>query len=79
MSKRNSAPTIGWVIMSTINKWVVLISMVILLVVVSGIYVVYSQLEKECSDVFTRDVKVSSYWLHIEAGSSLTGCPQYEP
>lgn len=65
--------------MSTINKWVVLISMAVLLVIASGIYVVYSQLEKDCSDMFKRDIKVSSYWLHIEAGSTLAGCQQHEP
>lgn len=63
--------------MSTINKWVVLVSMVILLIIGSGLYVVWIQLKEDCSNVFERDVKVSSYWLHIEAGSTLAECPQY--
>ena len=79
MGKRDSAPTLGWVIVSKINKWIVILAMIILFVSACGLYVVWSQLREDCSDVYRSDMKVGSYWLHFEAGSTRSGCPLYEP
>lgn len=77
MSKNNSAPTLGWVIMSTINKWVVLISLAVLIVIASGVYVVWSQVKNDCSKPYSADWKIASYWIHFEAGSTRDGCSQF--
>lgn len=72
MSKRDAAPTLGWVVVSHVNKWLAIIFLIVLFVIASGVYVVYQQLEADCSDTFIRDVQVGSYQLHYEVSSE---CP----
>jgi len=79
MSKRDSAPTHGWVISSQINKWLAFILIVSLLLWGVTIWTIAYTIRRDCQDVYKRDIKVSNYWLHIEAGSTKLGCPQYEP
>lgn len=75
MSKRDSAPTHGWVISSTINKWLALGFMVIVFFVFMVTVTITYSLRRDCFDVYNRDLSLGSYWLHIEAGSNDPGCP----
>lgn len=79
MSRRNSAPTHGWVISSTINKWLALAFMLSLLFWGIAIWTITYTLRRDCSDVYDRDIKVAGYWLHVEAGSTAPDCPGPSP
>jgi hypothetical protein len=78
MSRRDAAPTHGWVISSKINKWLALAFIISLLVVFVTIWTVAYSIRRDCTDVYKRDLKAGKYWLHIESGSTKLECPQYE-
>lgn len=77
MSKRDAAPTVGWVIASRFYKLLAIVLLLALLVAASGAYAVYRQLKTDCNDVFQRDLKASSYWIHFEVGSTHSECLQH--
>lgn len=77
MSRHDSAPTHGWVISSRINKWLALIFMVLLLVTFIAVWTVRYGIERDCSDIYKRDLTAGGYWLHFEVGSTKSTCPQY--
>ncbi len=72
MSKRDAAPTVGWVVVSHVNKWLAIMFLIVLFVLASGAYIAYRQLAADCSDTFKRDVQIGSYRLHYEVSSE---CP----
>lgn len=76
MSKRDSAPTIGWVVSSQINKYLALIFMISLLIWGIAIWTVTYTLRRDCTDVYKRDVEAFGYWLRVEAGSTKKECPR---
>lgn len=78
MSKRNAAPTHGWVISSAINKWLAAIFVVCLIVILIIIFTIRGIIQHNCQDYYKRDLKVPNHWIHIEVGSTKKECPQYD-
>ena len=77
MSRHDAAPTHGWVISSRINRWVTLIAFVLVLFAIITFYAIRYSIERDCANVYKRDFVVMTYWIHVEAGSTKPGCPQY--
>lgn len=77
MSRHDSAPTHGWVISSRINRWLALILLLLVFFMLLAVYAIRYTLERDCRNVYKRDFLVSTYWIHVEAGSTKLGCPQY--
>lgn len=78
MSKRNAAPTHGWVIGSQVNKWLALVFIVSLLFWFVVFNVISYSLRRDCEDVYKRRIGFAGYWINIYAGSDKDGCPNYE-
>ncbi len=75
MSKRNSAPTVGWVFGSQLYKWLALALIVSLLFWgVIGWTIAYI-VRRDCHNYYKRDLKLLSYWVHIEVGRDKLDCP----
>ncbi len=75
MSRRNSAPTHGWIISSQINKYLAALFVLSLLVWFIAIWTVRYSLDKDCSDLYDRRINVFGYWIVIQAGSTKDRCP----
>lgn len=75
MSKKDAAPTIGWVISSKITRWLAWCFVLSLLVIFISLWTVRYSINRDCRDYYTRDINVFGYWITIQAGSSKTGCP----
>jgi hypothetical protein len=77
MFKRSAAqPTHGWLIGNRIIRklaWAFII-----LVLLSSFWagMVTYAIRRDCNQLYTRNLKVFGYWIHIEAGSNKFGCPQ---
>lgn len=75
MSRRDSAPTHGWVISSKINKIITVLFCVLLVVVLVIVFSVRAIVAHNCQDYYKRDLKLGTHWLHIEVGSTKADCP----
>lgn len=77
MSRHDASPTYGWVLGSKITKWLSWLFIAVLFVAFVSVWTVTYTVRRNCSDVYTRNMKVAGYWLHIQAGSTKDGCPQH--
>lgn len=75
MSKRDSAPTVGWLISSRVYKW--LVFLVLAGAAMLGLY--YTQIrfavKRDCIKYHTADYEFLTNWIHVEIGSTEKGCP----
>jgi len=75
MSRRNSAPTHGWVISSQVTKWLSGLFIIFLVAFLIAAYTIKYTVDRDCTDYYKRDTGVAGYWVHIEIGSTDRGCP----
>jgi len=70
-----SSPTHGWLIGNRIIRAFAWGFIIIVFVAFIFLARVQYAVQRDCQDVYKKDVKIFGYWLHLEAGSNKTGCP----
>lgn len=76
MSKRDSAPTYGWVATSSLNRWLARIFVAVILISFIAAWSIKYSLDRDCTNLYKRELKVLGYWVDVRAGSNDKGCPQ---
>lgn len=74
--KAGAAPTHGWLISNRFLRWCAWAFLALVLVTFIAVYTITYTLRRDCTDVYDRTLKFPGYWLHIEAGSTKSECPQ---
>jgi phosphoglycerol transferase MdoB-like AlkP superfamily enzyme len=75
MSKRDAAPTLGWVFSSHIYKYLAWAFLAFLLVTFIYFYTLFYSLGRDCTNLYSRDFHMFGMWFEIDAGSTKDGCP----
>ncbi len=74
MSKRDAAPTHGWVIGSQVNKFIVRLFWIILIVVALAVGTVWAKLEDNCMNTYEWSGQVFGYVLEFKASNDPVEC-----
>lgn len=76
MSRRDSAlPKHSWLFFNRLRDYMAYAFIVLFIISFVAVYTIRYSLKKDCSDIYKRDVKIFSYWIHVESGSLKDGCP----
>lgn len=73
MGKRDSAPTIGWVLTSQLNKWLAIVFWIVLFLVATFIFGAVRHIEQTCQP-FGRDWSINGYSVRLVVSGDDTVC-----
>jgi len=76
MSRKNAAPTHGWIIFSTVTKWITALFFFLMFIVVLTYARISYAIDRDCNNPYWRELKIGHYWVTIKAGSTQKGCKQ---
>ena len=73
MSRKNAAPTVGWVFMSQVNKWLAITFLFVLIVVATIAYGAYAHIDRTCS-AYSREWLLGDYRVSMVVSDSDNVC-----
>ena len=76
MSKRDAAPTLGWVVSSHLWKWLTIIILLMLAVFILYWYRVFAIVTYDCSQPYDQTFKFGSKHVAIHVTNAKIGCAE---
>jgi hypothetical protein len=73
--KRGAALTHGWLIGNKVMRWFAWAFLFLVLVILIITATIRAVVEHDCANYYKRDIKVPGYWIHVDVGSTKSGCP----
>jgi hypothetical protein len=72
---RKSSPTHGWLISNAILRYFAYAFLIVVVIFLITVATIRGVVEHDCSNYYKRDLKIFSYWIHVEVGSTKDSCP----
>jgi len=74
MGKRDSAPTVGWVVSSHVYKLITALFVLCIVAMLLYATAIRAIVLHDCNDYYIGNFNVTSYWIRLEVGSTKEGC-----
>lgn len=74
MSKKNSAPTVGWVFGSQVYKILAILFIITVLIFAGLWFRITGVIQHDCNNPYVRRMNVAGFWIYVNMGSKKPGC-----
>lgn len=77
-NQQNQLLSHRWLFFNRLRDYIAWISSALLIIVLIAAWTIKYTVDRNCNDPYTRDIKLFSYWINLNVGSTDPGCPVYE-
>lgn len=75
MARTSPLPSHRFLIMNNVTNWLAGIFLFLVLVMFIAVWTVTYTIRRDCQHPYHRELKLFSYWVNIQSGSTQKECP----